>query len=365
MSATLDSAFDSLTISTTEPPRKSFLDLPAELRNIIYEQALVQKEPIELAPLQFSHDDVNRTIRPDYLPLSPEAVKFARRFLIPDFTAERYHKWRYENEIQPSLALLRVSRQINNEASPLFYGQEFRFTSEMGWHILHEWLQTIGPKIRQFVRHLTVVHPAISEYNDMYLEEEWHRRWVFKPTGAMISPVALDMPRQALLSKQEDDESIIQWMEEKDPTTILLSLKDLKSLRFVLLTADCCLAFGKRALHHPLMNPANFSPTAHLSCLNLVGHFGGRRMEVKTDFAYARVQLPNVPPTRYPNTRDDLMARAKWFFDEVEKKGWKLEEAFYDNHYTYPTPEIGHCANEEICRFVGMHWPGSCGNWDP
>jgi hypothetical protein len=348
------------------PSKKSFLDLPAELRNLVYEHALVQQEPIELAPLQFAHDYINRTIRPDYLPLSPKAAKFARRHNIPCFTAERYHNWRYNKEIQPSLRLLRVSRQINTEASAIYYGQEFRFTNEMGWHILYEWLKTIGPCNRQFIRHLTVVHPAISEYHDMYLQEEWQRRWVFKPTGALVSPVALDMPPQALNPhEKEDEENIFQWMEENDPTTILLSLRDLKSLRFVLLTADCCLAFGKRALHHSLMDRTKFAPTIRLSCLNLVGHFGGRRFEVKTDFAYDRVQRPNVPPTRHPNTREYLMDKARWFFDEVEKKGWKLEEAFYDNHYTYPTPEIGHCANEEICRFVSMHWPGSCGNWDP
>ena len=354
-----------MNMAPINPSRKGFLDLPAELRNVVYEHALVQREPIELAPLQLTHDYIHRTIRPDYLPLSSKAAKFARHQNIPDFTGDKYHKWRYNEEIRPSLRLLRVSRQINIEASAFYYGQEFRFTNEIGWHILHEWLKTIGPSNRQFVRHLTVVHPAISEFHDRYLQEEWQRRWVFKPTSALISPVALDMPQQDFNSDEESQENIVRWMEENDHTTSLVSLKELKSLRFVLLTADCCLAFGKQALHHPLMDRSKYPSRVQLSCLNLVGHFGGRRFEVKTDFAYDRVQRPNVPPTRHPNTREYLMEKARWFFDEVEKKGWRLEEAFYDNHYTYPTPEIGNCANEDICRFVGTHWPGSCGNWEP
>jgi len=90
----------------------SFLDLPREMRDMVYAQALIFEEAIELST--YSEQDVeipqNSSWKPRLI-----AVKACRQ------------------NVKPALRILRVSRQLNEEASPVLYGQnEFRFTDVWG-----------------------------------------------------------------------------------------------------------------------------------------------------------------------------------------------------------------------------------------
>ena len=61
--------------------------------------------------------------------------------------------------------LLRVCNFVNEEASPIFYGQnEFRFTGLQGWIVLNSFLRTIGRTNRNMLRHLTVNAPGLDEH---------------------------------------------------------------------------------------------------------------------------------------------------------------------------------------------------------
>lgn len=98
-----------------------FPELPRELRNRVYHHALVQQEPIEFAPLGNCRETYE----------DPE-----RRFMV----GGEYHTWRYENVIAPSLALLRVSKQMYSEAAKVYYERnEFRFSGAVGWQLLGQW----------------------------------------------------------------------------------------------------------------------------------------------------------------------------------------------------------------------------------
>jgi len=105
-----------------------FLDLPPEMRDMVYSQALVFQEPIGLSP--YSEQDVEIPQNSSWKPRL-EAVKV------------------YRQNVKPALKALRVSRQLNKEASPVFYGQnEFRFTAVWRWYILYRFLRTIS-KLRR------------------------------------------------------------------------------------------------------------------------------------------------------------------------------------------------------------------------
>lgn len=88
--------------------RANFFELPRELRDSIYKLVLVQRTPIELAPNPIS-DVIHRpsTDHEDYASLS----------------GDLWHLERYEMEIRPALELLRVSKRMNDEACPVYYGQ--------------------------------------------------------------------------------------------------------------------------------------------------------------------------------------------------------------------------------------------------
>jgi len=104
------------------------LDLPREIRDMVYSQALIFQEMIGLSP--YSEQDVEIPQTSSWKPRL-EAVKA------------------YRQNVKPALKILRVSRQLNEEASPVFYRQnEFRFTNVWGWYILYCFLRTIG-KLRR------------------------------------------------------------------------------------------------------------------------------------------------------------------------------------------------------------------------
>lgn len=59
-----------------------------------------------------------------------------------------------------SVGLLRVSKQINRETSPMFYGlNTFQFTNRQGWIVLEAFLYTIGVTNRRNVTNLVVCYP--------------------------------------------------------------------------------------------------------------------------------------------------------------------------------------------------------------
>jgi hypothetical protein len=72
----------------------------------------------------------------------------------------------YNRRIHPILGFLRTCKQIHQEASSVFYGENtFRFTTEEGWTTLGFFLTTIRPRNASFVRKTSVTIPWIAEYD--------------------------------------------------------------------------------------------------------------------------------------------------------------------------------------------------------
>ena len=342
----------------------TFLDLPAELRNTIYHHALVPQTPIELAPMLSSDFDSNPS---NYCLLHPQA-KFHY------FNGEMWHRERYTKVIQPSLALLRVCRQIHQEGSGVYYGQEFRFTNSLGWHILYHWLMLIGRRNNRLVTNITVSHPGItgSTAGDICLGDIRFVRWELKVSPVKTNFLGLD---GRMWPKRR--QKLRRWVKKSDPTLTLISMTELRHFRLVLLPPgkyDHTLNFAS-CQAHPI-NKETFprSPNIQLSYLNLVRNAEAVQTgsytdnELRIDVAYA---INPCPWNRWHlhERGDDHREEARQFFDWVKQSRWKLEELHYDNHYTYPVPELGRCNNEEVCQFIfetgnyeqgkpeWVHWP--------
>lgn len=121
------------------------MDLPAEIRNRIYEFHLCF-DPIELSAKAASANG-NRK-------------------------ATKHHSQRYARDISPRLRLLRVSKQVNREAAYVFYGgNEFRFSSMHGHDMLFAFCRTIGKRNTACLRKITEHAPWGGQY-----PEEAHDR---------------------------------------------------------------------------------------------------------------------------------------------------------------------------------------------
>ncbi|KAK5739153.1 hypothetical protein LTR17_005454 [Elasticomyces elasticus] len=116
------------------PLRLGFLHLPAELRNRIYREPLVFGS-IELAPL-FIHTAANHKGN--------------------NGRARVLHMRKYKREIVPRLRLLRTNKQVHEEASSIFYGEnEFRFTNRYGFDTFFFFTRTIGELNTSLLRKVT------------------------------------------------------------------------------------------------------------------------------------------------------------------------------------------------------------------
>ena len=317
----------------------SFLDLPAELRCNVYHFALVPETPIEFAPLKLE--------------------SFSPCELHPHgggmwFSADTWHRERYEGYILPSLGLLRVSKLVNREATPFYYGQEFRFTGDLGWHTLHHWLRLIGPANRQMVKHITVNHPANSRF---LIEEMLDHGGEISDTVEdvlRISPVRLEYPdleNGSGARREADISELREWETQSDPTSMLASMSELRSLRLVLWTGHATGHLYHAYPTHPI-NSMKFPSAPHLqiSCLNLL------RTQMTTcgspNVGLEAAYSPDLIWGTDKSNLEDYALLARECFDTVKKQGWKLEEVFFDNHYTYPTPELSQCNDKEICKFI-------------
>lgn len=122
--------------STVVSPRvASFITLPGELLNQIYELALIQEDPIEL----WSEEVIN------YQNVLPQAI------LRESFLTTRR---------KLGVGLLRTCHKIRNEASRIFYeANAFRFSGSGGWDGLYRFLLALGPTNRLHVKRLGVFIP--------------------------------------------------------------------------------------------------------------------------------------------------------------------------------------------------------------
>lgn len=136
---------------STEPTpiARSLVDLPAEIRNLIYHLALVKSEPLDLWP----------ATRCNTIPISEGG------YTIGDHNGDGARFRLAIKSMRRGLGvnLLRTCKTISSEATPILYGQnDFRFTMEDGWFSLHTFLTMICNRNRAHVKSISVFVPVES-----------------------------------------------------------------------------------------------------------------------------------------------------------------------------------------------------------
>ena len=118
-----------------EAKRCCFLELPAELRNRIYDYALPQGQDLMIQARR----------------LKPVQMYLRSRQNQSSNDIERYLKDLKDSYeiLLDEPALLRVNRQVRNEATAMYYKRTTFIAS--GQHVLHGWLHHLGPERRDLV----------------------------------------------------------------------------------------------------------------------------------------------------------------------------------------------------------------------
>jgi hypothetical protein len=166
-----------------------FLDLPGEIRTLIYRAALLRPTPIDLWP---AAEIKNPRERPD---LQQRIAKHQKSAWRPDARfrrqPERDARFRDQRDLQfvrkeMATGLLATCKQINQEASHVFWTENiFRFSGDENWNGIRRFLLAIGPRARSMLSVLEV-HPMnyfpvrVTDEDD---DEEEAGNWPFNHSG--------------------------------------------------------------------------------------------------------------------------------------------------------------------------------------
>ena len=123
-----------------------FLRLPPEIRNKIYQLALVRDEPLDLWPHKWTKPEEGATTEPSLLKIRhQESLAYVRKEMSP--------------------GLLGTCRQVFNEAAMFFWSHNhFRFTGRSGWQGLLRFFLTIGPEARSRIQRVDVHAPIYMRW---------------------------------------------------------------------------------------------------------------------------------------------------------------------------------------------------------
>ena len=374
--------FEEMTSATKVPPANSLFDLPRELRNNIFGYYFELDEPIELAPLHWdtmlgswvvsADRDVKPTLPYGQAILDPGRVDMAL------FTGHEWHKQRLVDILAGQEALFLTCKQVYEEAAPIFYKQEFRFTNEVGAMVLATWLRKIGHVHRQQLRHITVAHPLLALYAKTGLRDVNRASLVADVSNDLqhhpnyaSGPFAWN-PKAGMPQYREGDMLNPPWVEKMDPFTgpfwwslladPVTGMSKLANLSIVLSATPSGPLYQHLRYHRLTLYDWNrWLPETKVSLINLVTDVtealtpSSHQMLLKNAYDSTFVQKLF---TSYSTTSEHIQAAgaASGFFDHVKALGWNVEVVFYDNHYSYPAQPEERCVNANICCFLKDHY---------
>jgi hypothetical protein len=286
-----------------------------------------------------------------------------------------YHAHRWRDVYRPIAALLRTCRQMHKEATPLFYGQPFRFSSDAGWIVLFYWLNQIGLRNRMHLKDITVCHPALSTWLDYSFDggleffkshlnliemplgqekilrfEEWMPAPMYRSRTDEGSYEFVDRPYYPE-GELDFEDRWPGWQTIPQPAEMLATVKSLREVKLVANRRHLfhrSLDFGTVAQHPIYSYLKTRLPNTLLSVLEFVHVYDLDRLEQSERF--------EVPWT----TDDDIEKQGTESLAEVPAQGWVVTRTVYDRYHNYPTVDRCPCINKVQCAMI--HEEGYCLN---
>ncbi|KAG6991446.1 hypothetical protein G7Y79_00052g087860 [Physcia stellaris] len=160
---------------TAVPSQKSsFLNLPPELRNRIYQAALIKPGHINLCPSEHIIHDVEGMERLAYHIQGFESFSSPKlldelRVREQDMEKVPWDLFRVQHDLlyvreELAVGLLRTCRQVYREAVDFFWaGNTWCFPDDIQWHLLFRFLSTIGSNARARIKGLEVLAPMVED----------------------------------------------------------------------------------------------------------------------------------------------------------------------------------------------------------
>lgn len=317
-------------MSTPSSPTFRLFDLPRELRDKIYELVLVPRFPIEFAPSA----------------LRPEPEGHEGFWEDPHDSGEKHWKHHYYADVQPRLKLLLANRQINDEATPIYYGQEFRFTSQAGWVTLYCWLKLIGERNGRLVKNITVCHPAWGTTPRLCYDLNMKL-----PFTRMSAPRAL----VSLLSKDTYTPPLPGAME------ILSSMPNPQNVRLVTHAR-----WEDLSVDHPILS-IGVDGGPKVTVINLVAY----NLTLRLATGHLSIRDPVTAADEIINRNRDgvfddcvalgpedlpvILRNLKRNLELLEARGIDITEELYDQHRHWPVQVDEDCVNKDLCDYMRNH----------
>jgi hypothetical protein len=132
-----------------------FLDLPGEIRTLIYRAALVRDKPIDLWPAK-------------YIEFPAEDPSLGKRIDKARENGGSTPVFRKQEDLQHvrkemAIGLVATCQQVQREAGHLFWRENtFRFSSDIEWYGIRRFLSAIGPRPISLLQNLEIFAPLFE-----------------------------------------------------------------------------------------------------------------------------------------------------------------------------------------------------------
>ncbi|KAI7256875.1 hypothetical protein KC343_g4069 [Hortaea werneckii] len=328
-----------------------FFDLPREIRDRIYELVLVPEFPIEFAPLIRGnrHESFWTDCNPD----------------------EKAHRWYLDHyrKVQATLMLLRANKQINSEATPIFYGQPFRFSNQSGWLILYHWMESIGGDKCEMVKDITICHPSFMTFPEwIYYAQYGYGGLAFSLGIRDLYEEESSYPPDGSKSKAYHENGNCCG-PEIDPVAMISRLPSLRNLRLILTCTQCADLWADSPGLHPILDvktPAGLKVQA-ITLINYYypHYFCPQPSTIIDNIATEFGTIINLDgySKQVVGFQEDLkqyeIPAIQKAYADMRDKNVELVGMFYDKHGTFPVFPNMDCANKDLCDYLhsfGSYW---------